>query len=72
MTFDFTVETWNDLNGSFAIMIPKREPGKHIIQVFKKDQDGSYVPVDISIKDKGETLLLSVNRDPFEGYVILR
>ncbi|CAD0218123.1 hypothetical protein KYG33_02350 [Chryseobacterium sp. D764] len=72
MTIDFTVETWNNLDGMFAILITKKEPGKHMIQVFKKDQDESYYPIDISIKDKGATVLLSINRDPFEGYVVLR
>ncbi|MDR6487013.1 hypothetical protein J2799_001498 [Chryseobacterium vietnamense] len=72
MTIDFQVETWTDLDGILAILITKDEPGKHMIQVFKKDQDGSYFPIDISVKDKGSTLLLSINREPFEGYVILR
>ncbi|WP_142724344.1 hypothetical protein [Chryseobacterium sp. ON_d1] len=72
MIKEFTADEWKDLNGTFAFLFTKDEPGKHIIQVFKKDQDGSYFPVDITVKDKGYSILLSVNRDPFDGYAVIR
>lgn len=73
MNKEFKKEDWQDAAIMFVQMIDKHESGMHSIQVFKKDIDGGgYFPVEISVKDTGEQIILSVNNDPFDGYLVIR
>ncbi|SEH30363.1 hypothetical protein [Chryseobacterium culicis] len=72
MIHEFTQDHWTNAGDTFIMLIEKEEPGKHLIQVYKKDDDGGYIPINVGIKDTNNSVILSVNRISFEGYVVIK
>ncbi|MFC7345576.1 hypothetical protein ACFQO9_02450 [Chryseobacterium zhengzhouense] len=68
---DFIQSDWQEADGHKKLVIPKETEGKHIIQVFEKNADDIYSPIEPSIEDDGKEITLR-GSIAFDGYVVYK
>ncbi|WP_313092501.1 hypothetical protein [Chryseobacterium flavum] len=70
---EFKSTDWIQTEDGYKITIQKEVPSNmSIIQVYKHETDGTAQTIVVQTRDDEQSVTLEINRDPFDGYAVIK